>query len=107
MSEGVVVNPISIDGKTVVLLHVPFSHLAPMESLISLADRLEKETGHKPVIVRGGRPSPGTAGVYVTRNDDATMRAIKKIARNSRPGAIIPLADDEFEAVTKNMRAFG
>lgn len=107
MSEGVVVNPISIDGKTIVLLHVPFSYQASIESVITLAGRLEKETGHKPVIVRGGRPSPGTASVYVARNDAATLRAIRKITANSRPGAIIPLADDEFEAVTKNMHAFG
>ncbi len=100
MSEGVVVNPIVVDGKTVLLLHVPGSYPFPIETIINLADALESKTGHRPILVRGGHPSPGTAGIAICRKDDATMRAVEKIVRNAKPGAIIPLEDDEFDAVT-------
>lgn len=84
-----------IDVRTVQAKHV--------ESLIQ---SLEAETGLKVVIVPNGQPikRAGKPLFYICKDDEVTISIVKKFT-DAKPGAIIPLNEEEWDVYHKNFEA--
>lgn len=94
---------------------IAFIHFNPQEGdnstwLDGLMNSMVKALpDHMVIVIPNGKPilKTGKPSFYVCRNDEVTMRMIKKLAGEKKPGEMIPLDDEEWDAFNNNFKPIG
>ena len=99
----IIIEPMEIHGKSLVFVHFDLD-TTMVEDVQHTMERIDDAVDAVTTVIAvpGGQPnSQNPAGAYIVNSDDpVVMKALTKLAKNTRPGAVVLLEKKEFEAFT-------